>query len=238
MVRIVVFVLVAANLLYFGWSHWAAPEKPVLTAVAAAAPGQKKPAAPPAPPPCATLGPFHDELLAERAEQQLTKAGWRSLRRSSSEDINDGWWVYVANADATAQARTLKAIRGAGLRDAFAMADDPEFRVSVGLFSEEPRAEDRAARIQKLRLDAVVKERRKQQLTVWFDLPGIARETLGDGRLATTGLPLEVLRIEACPSATDAPKTEDAAPTGDSGAAEAPTRTGIAGLVMPRFEVL
>src|SRR4051812_12073797 len=107
MLRIVVFVLIAANLLYFGWSHWAVPEKPVLTAVATASPGNHQPAPPP---PCATLGPFHDELMAEQAEKQLTKAGWRLQRRANSEDINDGWWVYVRNLDAAAQARTLKAI--------------------------------------------------------------------------------------------------------------------------------
>lgn len=217
MLRLLLIVLVVANLLYFGWSHFAPGEAPVLTAVAASDASARK-GAPAGPPPCATLGPFHDELMAELAEKELTKAGWRSQRRALNEEINDGWWVYVVNPNTAAQLRTVEAIRRSGLRDAFAMPDDPEFRVSVGLFSDEQRAEDRAARVQRLRLDAVVRERRKQQPVIWFDLPGVARETLSDGRLASTGLPLEVLRLEACPQPAPveappvAPAPADAAP--------------------------
>ncbi len=187
MLRLVVIVLIAANLLYFGWSHWAVQDKPMLTAVAAPAAAGKKPAAPPPPPPCATLGPFRDELMADQGEKQLTKAGWKLQRRMLGEDVNDGWWVYVPTLDAGEQARTLATLRRAGMRDSFAMSDDPEFRVSVGLFSEEARAEDRASKVQRLRLDATVKERHKQQIAIWFDLPGVARETLSDGRLNATG---------------------------------------------------
>ena len=234
MLRIVVFMLIAANLLFFGWSHWAHQEKPVLTAVNDATAGRSR--APPGPPPCATLGPFRDEQLAEEAEKQLSRAGWRSQRRSSSEDVNDGWWVYVPNRDAASQDRTLRAIRGAGLRDAFSMADSEDFSVSVGLFSDEQRAKDRAARIQKLRLDAVVKERHKQLVTVWFDMPGVARETLSDGRLADTGLPLDALRIEACPQPAAAPASGP--PPVDGSSTEAAGKTGVAQAVgtAPLFE--
>jgi hypothetical protein len=218
MLRLVLLVLVAANLLYFGWSHFAPGEQPVLTAVATGDAATKK-GAPSGPPPCATLGPFHDELMAELAEKELTRAGWRLQRRALNEEINDGWWVYVVNTSTATQLRTVEAIRRSGLRDAFAMPDDPEFRVSVGLFSDEQRAEDRAARVQRLRLDAVVRERRKQQPVIWFDLPGVARETLGDGRLASTGLPLETLRIEACPLPTPA---QEATPAAPAPAADAP----------------
>ena len=45
MIRIVVFALVAANLLYFGWSRWVGNDTAALTAVAV-----QPPAPPPAPP--------------------------------------------------------------------------------------------------------------------------------------------------------------------------------------------
>jgi len=239
MLRIVIMGLVAANLLFFGWSHWVSNSDPKLTAVAT---GEKKKATPPGPPPCATLGPFNDELLAEAATRQLEKGGWRIQRRATSQDISDGWWVYVNNADAAAQARTLATIRRSGLRDAFAMTDDAQFRVSVGLFSEEARAEDRAAQVQKLRIDAMVTERRRDQAVIWLDLPGIARETLGDGRLAATGLPLDTLRIETCPTpATTAPATETPTPQagdkvpGDEGDIGIKPKTRIASLAQGRI---
>lgn len=213
MMRIAVLVLVAANLLYFGWTAWVDQGAPDLTAVAATA---RKPAAvappppPPAPPPCATLGPFTTDVDAAAAEQTLAAAGWGILRRAVTEEVREGWWVYVGNASASAQSRTLNALRSAGMRDAFAMPDDPEFKVSVGIFSEEDRAEDRASRVQRLRLDAVVRERTSQQTVTWLDIPGVARETLADGRLAQTGMQLERLRIEACPP--EPPAATDAAP--------------------------
>jgi len=227
MLRILVMVLVAANLLYFGWSRWAVRDKPMLTAVASSPARLHPRATPPPPPPCAALGPFHDELLAAQAEKQLAAAGWRPRRRASSEDISDGWWVYVSNGSAAAQARTLEIIRGSGLRDAFALPDDPQFKVSVGLFSDQERAAERAARVQHLKLDAVVTEHRKQQAAIWFDLPGVAREALRDGRLDASGLPLDVLRIEDCPAAapatapppaaTPAEESPPPAPAGDTG---------------------
>ncbi len=239
MLRIVVMGLIAANLLFFGWSHWVSNSDPTLTAVAA---GGKKNATPPGPPPCATLGPFNDELLAEVATRQLEKAGWRMQRRATSQNISDGWWVYVNNADAAAQTRTLATIRRSGLRDAFAMTDDPQFRVSVGLFSEEARAEDRAAQVQKLRIDAMVTERRRDQAVIWLDLPGIARETLGDGRLTSSGLPLDTLRIETCPTpATTTPGAETPTPqagdkaSGDEGDIGIKPETGIASLAISRL---
>jgi hypothetical protein len=214
MIRIVVLALLALNLLYFGWSHWVGGKGAELKAVAAD-PAKARPAAPSlpaAPPPCATVGPFSDELAAMQAQQKLEAAGWGVLRRETSETTHEGWWVSVVNADAGAQARTLNAIRRAGISDAFAMPDDPEFRVSVGIFSEEDRAEDRAARVQKLKLDAVVSERSRELQVFWFDVPGVARETLSDGRLATAGIVLDKLRVESCPpAAAAAPATAPAA---------------------------
>jgi hypothetical protein len=215
MIRILVMVLVAVNLLYFGWTHWVDNDATRLTAVAAT-PRKPNPAvvpAPAAPPPCATLGPFVDELQALQALQKLEAAGWSVLRRETAETVHEGWWVYVPNADANQQARTLRSLRAAGIRDAFAMPDDPEFRVSVGIFTEENRAEDRAAQVQKLKLDALVSQRQRDQALVWFDVPGVARETLSDGRLATAGIVLDKLRVESCPVANaDAPVAAPAEP--------------------------
>jgi hypothetical protein len=214
MLRIVVLVLVAANVLYFGWSRWVGDADPDLTAVAAAPrqPQAAKPAAPPPPPPCATIGPFINDVDTLAAEQKLTAAGWGVLRRAVAEQQREGYWVYVTHADSNAQARTLNALRAAGIRDAFAMPDDPEHKVSVGIFNEEERAEDRAQRVQRLKLDAMVQERLREQTVTWLDIPGVARETLADGRLEQSGLQLERLRIEACP----------VAPQPDAAAASAP----------------
>jgi hypothetical protein len=218
MMRIIVLVLAAANLLYFGWSQWVGRDRSALTAVApgAAKPKPVAPRTPPAPPPCATVGPFNTELQVLQAQQLMESGGWGVLRREITEQSREGWWVFVRNTNSNQQARTLNRIRGAGLQDAFAMPDDAEFRVSVGIFSEESRAEDRAQRVQRLRLDAIVNERMRDTSRYWLDVPGIAAQTLRDGRLAATGLAVSSLRIEDCPpqpagdSPTAAPAPEAA----------------------------
>jgi hypothetical protein len=213
MIRIVVLVLLTINLLYLGWSRWIRHGDTPLTAVTTEALAAKSaaPAAPATPPPCSTLGPFSDEMLADQVKGKLQAAGWGVLRRQASETLHEGWWVHVDNADQGEQTRTLNTLRRAGMRDAFAMPDDPKFSVSVGIFSVEARAEDRSSQVQRLKLDALVSERLRDQPAIWFDVPGVARETLSDGRLATAGIELDKLRVEACPPVAPASPAEPAA---------------------------
>lgn len=209
MIRLVVLILIAVNLLYFGWSHWVARQHTVLTATTSTA---AKPAAEPTPPPpCASLGPVTDELLAMQVQEKLTASGLPTVQRATRETLHEGWWVYVVGTSSEQQSRTLAALRRAGLRDAFAMPDDAEFRVSVGIFSEEARATDRAAQVRRLKLEPAITERLRDQTTIWFDMPGIAQEALRDGRLSTAGIDLDALRIEACPTPNTAPTAPAAA---------------------------
>jgi hypothetical protein len=202
MARLLTLILIVANVLYFAWSHWAGSDKAQLTSVpmSARAPKPRAPPAPPPPPPCATLGPFATDALAENAQRALEGGGWGVLRRSSTTQVNDGYWVHIDNLTSTLdQARVVNRILRAGIQDAFAMPDDAQHRVSVGIFKDEDRAEDRATRVQRLKLDAVVSERLKDQPAFWLDVPGVAAQTLADGRLVTLGVVTTGLQIEACP---------------------------------------
>lgn len=234
MSRILVLVLAAANLLYFGWTWTVGRSEPRLTAATAAttSPAAAAPAAPAAPPPCATLGPFLDATLVDGAEQQLRKVDLSPRRRDTTEQVQEGWWVYVANADAATQARSLDLLRRWNMRDSVAMPNDPEFRVSVGIYSQQSRAEERAQLVQRLKLDAIVTERYKAQPAVWFDFPGVARAALADGRLKKSGLPLERLRVEDCPAAE--PPAEESPDSDSTADLEGPRETGIAAVMHPQ----
>ena len=202
MARLLTLILIVANVLYFAWSHLAGSNRTQLTAVplAARAAKPKGPPAPPPPPPCSTLGPFQSDAQAETAQRALEGGGWGVLRRASTTQVNDGYWVHIDNLASTLdQARVVNRILRAGIGDAFAMPDDGQHRVSVGIFKDEDRAEDRATRVQRLKLDAVVTERMKDQPVFWLDVPGVAVQTLADGRLVTLGVATTGLQIEACP---------------------------------------
>jgi hypothetical protein len=205
MIRILVLVLLAANLLYLGWSRWIRDEAPPLVAPEPGPARTQEVTQAPAPasavPACTSIGPVRDDTRALEIEQILGELQLSPARRTVTEEVREGWWVYVANPNAAAQARSLRAIQGAGIGDAFSMPDDPEFRVSVGLFSEEERATSRAEAVRSLRLDAVVNERTQMRESVWFDLDGTASSAIDLARFSAEGVGIQDLRIEDCPAA-------------------------------------
>ena len=207
MIRILVLVLLAANLLYLGWSRWISEERPQLVAPEAGPARDqvaRSDATTDAPAPaCTTLGPVRDDTHALEIEQLLGAMQLTPTRRTLTEEVREGWWVYVASPNAAAQARALRALQNAGIRDAFAMTDDPDWRVSVGLFTDEAGAAISAEAVRALRLDAVVDERMQQQATVWFDLAGTPRGAVDLSRISAEGVEIEGLRIEECPDDSD-----------------------------------
>lgn len=232
MIRILVLVLLAANLLYLGWSRWVSDEKPRLVApeTGAAQPAagtSRASTAAASASGCTTIGPVRDETRALEIEQLLVDQQLAPARRIVTEQVREGWWVYVANRDAAAQARSMRAIQGAGIRDAFAMPDDPEFRVSVGLFTDEARANTRAEAVRALRLEAVVNERMQEQPSVWFDLAAAA-QTLDLARFRAEGIDMQDLRIEDCPAgATDGDATAAGTEAAGAVAAAGPGAPGV-----------
>lgn len=232
MIRILVLVLLAANLLYLGWSRWVSDEKPRLVApeTGAAQPAagtSRASTAAASASGCTTIGPVRDETRALEIEQLLVDQQLAPARRIVTEQVREGWWVYVANRDAAAQARSMRAIQGAGIRDAFAMPDDPEFRVSVGLFTDEARANTRAEAVRALRLEAVVNERMQEQPSVWFDLAAAA-QTLDLARFRAEGIDMQDLRIEDCPAgATDGDATAAGTEPAGAVAAAGPGAPGV-----------
>lgn len=225
MIRVFVLALAAANVLFLGWSRWINAEQPRLVAPAVTA---GTPAAPaPTPSVCTTIGPVADETRALELEQLLRDQQFTALRRSAEESVHEGWWVYVAAADAAAQARTLRRIQASGIRDAFAMPDDPQFRVSVGIFREQEGASNRAAVVRALRLEAAVEERVQQHTVTWFDLAGTAADKVDMTRLGREGVSVQALRLEACPADAAIPigaQTDRAAESPPAGTGSAQAR--------------
>lgn len=198
MIRNVVLGLVVANLLYFGWSVFVGDSVPRLVAVAPQA--RAAPLPPPPRPVCTSLGPFLDEEAARSAKSSLEALGWEPAVREVKEQVPDGYWVTVENLPSeTAQRRVVTAIRAAGISDAFAMPEDPGFRVSVGVFRDRARAEGRAALVRRLSIEAGVRDRSREATATWFDLTGVGSGALQDGRLAAAGLDPGSLTIQPCP---------------------------------------
>ncbi len=196
--RTLALTMLTLNLLFFGWSRLVAGDtstqrqnRPVVAA-APAAPVTKA---------CATIGPITESGEADVLRNQLESAGWGVMRREATVQVNNGYWVVLADLGSTSrQDRVVRTIMEAGIKDAFAMPDDPSFRVSAGLFTNIERAEDRANRVRSLNLNPQVLERTQDIPALWLDIPGVSATTLGDGRLGSAGITLdEELELSDCP---------------------------------------
>ena len=201
MIRIVVLVLAAANLMYFGWSRWVDQEAPrlvapehagITTSVSSVAPAADSGAV------CTMVGPAADEVHAMEIDQLLRDQQLLPLRRTVTAEVPDGWWVHLDNADAAGRARALRALRNAGHADPGALPDDPQFRISIGLFPEQARAEDQAAAVRTLGLEPTVARRMRQDTAHWFELPGTPASAVDLSRLAAEGVETAALRLQPC----------------------------------------
>src|SRR6185437_16595306 len=111
------------------------------------------PTAPPAAARCVSVGPFNDVITAAKAVTALQTRGLStSTVRAAPGEVEDGYWVYIAGvADAAAAAKIVETLGSGGIKDAHLMPEiDDAHRISVGLFSELPRAARRAKAVAKL----------------------------------------------------------------------------------------
>src|SRR6202044_2735330 len=112
---------------------------------------------------CVSVGPFNDLAQVTHAGSLLQERGFTPQQRNEEGDVRDGYWVYVAGIKSAAdETRVLRTLQDAGISDAHAMASaDDGRRVSVGLFTERPRAERRARVVEHLGFSPDIVERRK-----------------------------------------------------------------------------
>jgi hypothetical protein len=202
-------LLLVLNLLFFGWSRFIpgrSADTPAQALVAAAMqppPVAEPPppvAEPPSPPVCTSIGPYATEDAAFAVAAKLAASGRQTSLRAADEEVADGYWVYIEGLpDTDAQRMTVARIKRAGINDASAMPNDPAFRVSVGLFSQRGRAEQRAAAVKKLNLSPQVGEHLSNRSRFWIDLAGIAPQDLGPEVLLEAGIDNVPGELVTCP---------------------------------------
>ena len=198
--RPLAFALLAANLLFLAWaSRVATPggrpagaAAPVAPPVASAPPRET-------PPRCVRLGPFTDAALAATVSQRLLAAALTPEPRDDVEVHRDGFWVSVAGKDTAEQRRTLQRLRAAGVQDAYAMPDDEQFRVSLGIYTDRQRAEQRAASLRPLSLPTVIQDHLQERTIHWIDVPG-AGDRLSASRLEAFGVTDSDIGAFDCPA--------------------------------------
>jgi hypothetical protein len=232
-VRNAFFALLFLNLAYFAWAHWVdTPQTPPVNEAIARLPQLKlveelppserpKPnttqVAPAPASACLSVGPFAALDNSARAASLLRAKGFDPKQRAEQVQTADGYWVYVGGINSQAEVdRALVALEKSGIKDAIVMPETPDAgrRLSLGLYSERPRADRRAQAVRETGLKAEVAEHKIPSTTYWVDLaprPGMTTVPIQD--LYAEGVNSRIA-VQPCPAA--------AQPAGEPPAGSAP----------------
>ena len=232
----IVACLAVANAVYFLWAHGIAASKESPPAVAPPAATLKlvgevpdgagiadasrtglAPAANDASAPglltdvrrCITVGPFRDVAETAHAASLLRAGGYDPRQRVADGDVWAGVWVYLPIPNGpVASEQLLAKLKAAGIDDALEMPGPADGSViSLGLFSEQKRAQARVAQAQAVGLNPGISDRKRNGNVYWIDID--LKPT--DGLLNPADLQGESghisrLEVTACPAgATAAP---------------------------------
>jgi hypothetical protein len=123
---------------------------------------------------CARIGPFADRAASEAAANLLAQQGYGVATRTAPGDIWVGRWVYADGFPTRADANNaVSALADAGIPETFVIADtDGSYLVSLGIFSEEARADQLAAQARGLGFSPIVVDRTRADDAVWLDVEG------------------------------------------------------------------
>ena len=261
--RVIVLALLLANLLYLGWAEWidvpAPPPTssiaglPRLTLVSDLPPAKraalaKKMSLETAPAQCVSVGPFDDPAIAARAATLLRAKSFSPQQRAAELPAIRRFWVYLDGftSDA-AEMRVLHRLERAGIDDAEAMPVAAGGRkVSLGLFSDRDRAQNRAKVVRAMGLKPAMTERMLPGTVYWLDvtLPSssapVPLKDVSDLEPGGGGAPISVQPCPSIPSPT-APSPQTGSPVSSPAIPAAPVRqtalppsSSAPGLTLPR----
>lgn len=227
--------LLVVNLVYLAWAYWVdEPRMPPVNEALSRLPRLKllsevPPEQRPAintrttlneTPGCMSVGPFGDIANAAKAAGILTSKGFTPQQRAEESGASEGFWVFVGGLKSAVEADKVRVkLENSGIRDALVMpaGADAARRVSLGLFSDRPQAEQRSAAVSRMGYKAEIAERKLPQVLYWIDLnlrPGMTTVPTAD--LFAEGVDSR-LAVQPCvarpaPSATAAARPASAAP--------------------------
>lgn len=184
--RVAFYALLLVNLLYMAWAEWIdVPAPPAASSIAKLPPLKLLSDVPPAsrqalaskmsletPPACVSVGPFNDPAITAKAANLLLAKGFAPQQRVTESPAVHRLWVYLDQfrSDAT-EMRVLHRLEGAGVDDAEAMpAAAGDRRVSLGLFTDNAKAQSRIKAVRAMGFHPLTAERVLPGTVYWLDL--------------------------------------------------------------------
>jgi hypothetical protein len=121
---------------------------------------------------CISVGPFRDVAEAAHAAATLRGGGYDPRQRMADGEVWAGVWVYLpVSAARGADDQMLAKLKAAGITDAMEMPGPNDASViSLGLFSDQKRAQARVAQAQVLGLNPGIADRKRTGSVYWIDI--------------------------------------------------------------------
>lgn len=131
---------------------------------------ERPPAAPVAA--CLSVGPFSAAESGEEVLARVRGLGGDAELRSVTEEVFLGHWVQIRNIPTREESnRQVAVLQEAGFEDAYPLPeDDGERTISLGLFSDEERAERLREQTAELGLNPEVVPQTRETTTWWVDV--------------------------------------------------------------------
>jgi hypothetical protein len=145
---------------------------------------------------CISVGPFLEQSQAVDAVSELRGAGFANpTQRSAEEDVWGGYWVHLPGIPSRAEAaKTLAALKAGGISEAYSMAGDDGYTISLGVFSEAARADRRTQEARDLGYEPTVSDSTRRAEVYWVDVAVGPGQDLDIRSLQTQG---RINRLEA-----------------------------------------
>ena len=151
---------------------------------------------------CVSLGPFQQLAELAHVSAAMREAGYDPRERVEQGDQVKGYWVYLdAFRDRKQALEAKRELVAHGLPEAMIMPGD-NVVLSVGLFSDEVRANRVADQARELGFKPIVSDRTQRGTLYWMDITLKAT----DGFIDPASLQSEsgrIIRVTACPVAGD-----------------------------------
>lgn len=156
---------------------------------------------------CITVGPFRDVAEAAHAAGTLRRAGYDPRQRVVDGEVWAGIWVYLSISANNTGEQLLAKLKGAGIEDALQMPGPVDGSViSLGLFSEERRAQARIAQLHALGLNPGIADRKRIGNVYWVDIDLQPTEgLLNPADLQGEAGHITRLEVKACPAGAAQP---------------------------------
>ncbi len=151
---------------------------------------------------CTSVGPFADLPQSSQAQSALRAAGYAPRQRVEEGELWVGYWVSIAGfASREAADAAVRRLMANGVNDVYLMpASEEGHIVSLGVFSDYQRAQNRAEQVRALDFVPRISDRKRTGSVYWIDidLRGPA-DTLDLGMFQSDAARITRLEVRACP---------------------------------------